>query len=316
MRTQRLGSSGPELSTIGYGAWEAGGTAWGPNASDDVIVGAMRAALDAGINWIDTAEVYGDGESERLVGLAIAGRRDGVIVASKVGPAPEGSGFRPEQIRSACEASLQRLGIDHLDLYQLHWPDDGVPVEESWGAMSGLVDAGLVRWIGVSNFDRALIERCEAIRHVDSLQPEFSLLNRANAELIGWCGEHGTGVVSYGPLAFGILTGAISKDTTYEDGDWRARAAAGEPDDPDDPELFAPDVLPRALAIVDAMRSIADRLDCTVAQLALAWNAHQPGVTSAIAGSRNADHVRANAAAGDLELDAATLASLDDLILD
>jgi aryl-alcohol dehydrogenase-like predicted oxidoreductase len=315
MQTKRLGSNGPELSTVGYGAWEAGGTAWGPNASDDVLVGAMRAALDAGINWFDTAEVYGDGESERLVGLAIAERRDEAIVASKVAPASEGSGFRPEQIRSACEASLRRLGIDHLDLYQLHWPDDEVPVEDSWGAMSELADAGLVHWIGVSNFGRDLIERCEVIRHVDSLQQEFSVLNRRDAELIAWCGERGTGVVSYGPLAFGILTGTITLNTTYESGDWRGRAAKGESDDPDDPELFAPDVLPRALEIVDAMRPIAERIGCTVAQLALAWNVHQPGVTSAIAGSRNPDHVRANAAAGDIEVDAATLVSLDALIL-
>lgn len=315
MRTQRLGSNGPELSTVGYGAWEAGGTAWGPNASDDAIVEAMRAALEAGINWIDTAEVYGDGESERLVGLAIAGRRDAVIVASKVAPGPEGSGFRPEQIRAACEASLKRLDIDHLDLYQLHWPDDGVPVEDSWAAMASLVDAGLVRWIGVSNFDRDLIERCEAIRHVDSLQPEFSLLNRTNAELIAWCGDRGTGVVSYGPLAFGILTGAITTDTTYEPGDWRGPAAAGEPDDPDDPELFSPDVLPRALAVVEAMRPIAERVGCTVAQLALAWNVHQPGVTSAIAGSRNPDHVRANAGATDVSLDPATVSELDALVV-
>jgi aryl-alcohol dehydrogenase-like predicted oxidoreductase len=316
MQTNRLGSNGPELSTVGYGAWEAGGTAWGPNASDDVLVGAIRAALDAGINWIDTAEVYGDGESERLVGLAIAGHRDGVIVASKVAPASEGSGFRSEQIRAACEASLKRLGVEHLDLYQLHWPDDEIPVEESWSAMAELVDAGHVRWIGVSNFDRDLIERCEVIRHVDSLQQEFSLLNRRDAELIAWCGERGTGVVSYGPLAFGILTGAITLETSYEPGDWRARAARGESEDPDDPELFAPGVLPRALEIVSAMRPIADGLGCTLAQLALAWNVHQPGVTSAIAGSRNADHVRTNAAAGDIRLDAATLSALDALALD
>ena len=316
MQTNRLGSNGPELSTVGYGAWEAGGTAGGPNASDDVLVGAMRAALDAGINWIDTAEVYGDGESERLVGLAIAGRRDGVIVASKVAPASEGSGFRSEQIRAACEASLKRLGVEHLDLYQLHWPDDEIPVEESWSAMAELVDAGHVRWIGVSNFDRDLIERCEAIRHVDSLQQEFSLLNRRDAELIAWCGERGTGVVSYGPLAFGILTGAITLETSYEPGDWRGRAARGESEDPDDPELFAPEVLPHALEIVGAMRPIADGLGCTLAQLALAWNVHQPGVTSAIAGSRNADHVRTNAAAGDITLDAATLSALDAMVLD
>lgn len=297
---------------VGYGAWEAGGTAWGPNESDAAVVGAMRAALDAGITWIDTAEVYGDGFSESLVGRAIAGRRDEVTVASKVAPSPEGSGFRPEQIGAACDATLRRLGLDEIDLYQLHWPDDGVPVEESWGAMAALHAAGKVRWIGVSNFGRELIERCEAVRHVDSLQPEFSMLRRDQADLIAWCGEHGTGVVSYGPLAFGLLTGAITATTTFPEGDWRGQE--GEPDDPDEVDLFDLDVLPRALDLVARLRPIAERVDATLPQLALAWNVHQPGVTSAIAGSRNADHVRANAAAGDLVLDASTLAEIDALL--
>ena len=176
MQTRRCGSQGPDLTVIGYGAWEAGGTSWGPNTSDDAVVGAICAALDAGINWIDTAEVYGDGVSERLVGKALAGRRDGVIVASKAAPAPEGSGFRPEQIRAACEASLSRLGIEVIDLYQLHWPDEEIPVEEAWGTMAELQDSGKVRWIGVSNFDREQIQRCAAVRHVDSLQQEFSMI--------------------------------------------------------------------------------------------------------------------------------------------
>lgn len=297
---------------MGYGAWEAGGTAWGPNESDDAVIGAMRAALDAGITWIDTAEVYGDGVSESLVGRAIAGRRDEVTVASKVAPSPEGSGFRPEQIGAACDATMRRLGLDAIDLYQLHWPDDGVPVEESWGAMAALQSAGKVRWIGVSNFGRELIERCEAVRHVDSLQPEFSMLRRDQADLIAWCGEHGTGVVSYGPLAFGLLTGAITAATTFPEGDWRGQE--GEPDDPDEVDLFDPDVLPRALDLVARLRPIAERVDATLPQLALAWNVHQPGVTSAIAGSRNADHVRANAAAGDLVLDASTLGEIDAIL--
>lgn len=297
---------------MGYGAWEAGGTAWGPNESDDAVIGAMRAALDAGITWIDTAEVYGDGVSESLVGRAIAGRRDEVTVASKVAPSPEGSGFRPEQIGAACDATMRRLGLDAIDLYQLHWPDDGVPVEESWGAMAALQSAGKVRWIGVSNFGRELIERCEAVRHVDSLQPEFSMLRRDQADLIAWCGEHGTGVVSYGPLAFGLLTGAITAATTFPEGDWRGQE--GEPDDPDEVDLFDPDILPRALELVARLRPIAERVDATLPQLALAWNVHQPGVTSAIAGSRNADHVRANAAAGDLVLDASTLGEIDAIL--
>jgi aryl-alcohol dehydrogenase-like predicted oxidoreductase len=305
MRVRELGSRGPEISVVGYGAWEAGGTQWGPNESDRSVIEAIRAGLDAGIDWIDTAEVYGDGVSEGLVGRAVTDRRDAVTIASKVAPEPEGSGFRPEEVRKACDASLGRIGTDRIDLYQLHWADEtGIPVEDTWGAMTELQDAGKVRSIGVSNFDRPLIERCLAIRHVDSLQPEFSMLDRRNAELIAWCGEQGIGVVSYGPLAYGLLTGAVDRNTRFAAGDWR-----GEPQD-DGP--FAD--LDGSLGIVERLRPVADRIGCTLGQLALAWNVHQPGVTAAIAGTRNADHARANAAAGDVELDAATLAELDGIL--
>jgi aryl-alcohol dehydrogenase-like predicted oxidoreductase len=306
MWRRRLGSHGPEISVIGYGAWEAGGTQWGPNESDATVIDAIRAGLDAGIDWIDTAEVYGDGESERLVGRAVAGRRDAVTIASKVAPRPNGSGFRPEQVRAACEGSLRRLGTDRIDLYQLHWPDgSGVPIEDTWAAMGELQDADQVQAIGVSNFDREQIERCLSIRHVDSLQPEFSMLDRHHADLIGWCGERGVGVVSYGPLAYGLLTGAIGRDTRFGPGDWRGGRHDEGP--------FAD--LDRSLAAVERARPIAKRLGCTLAELALAWNVHQPGVTAAIAGSRNAEHVRTNAAAGDLELDEATLGELDAILV-
>lgn len=309
MQTKRLGSKGPELSVIGFGAWEAGGADWGPNESEDAVIGAIRSALDSGISWIDTAEVYGKGVSETLVGRAVAGRREEVLIASKVAPAPEGTGFRPEQVKQACRQSLTRLGIDHLDLYQLHWEDaTGVPVEETWGAMAALVDDGDVGAIGVSNFDRPLIERCEAIRHVDSLQPEFNMLFLEHRDLIRWCGEVGTGVVTYSPLAAGVLTGAITMETEFGEGDWRGNAG-------EEADEFEPPERARRLAIVDSLRPVADRLGCSLAQLALAWNWHQPGVTSAIAGSRNARHVGANAAAGDVGLDDDTLVELDALLV-
>ncbi len=303
MRMRQLGSKGPDMSVIGFGAWEAGGDAWGANESEETVIGAMRAGVDAGMDWIDTAEVYGKGVSERLVGRAVADRRDQVLVATKLGPVPEGSGFLPDQVRAGCEGSLSRLGIDVIDLYQLHWPDStGVPIEDTWSAMSELQDAGKVRFIGVSNFDRGLIERCEAIRHVDSLQQEFSMLALDDRELIRWCGEQGTGVVSYGPLGFGLLTGKISREQAVSASDWRR----AEDDGP-----FTDQKLDRDLAIVESLRPIAEPLGITMAQLALAWNAAQPGVTSAIAGSRDPDHARDNAAAGDVELDAQTLSDID-----
>jgi len=290
------------MSVIGFGAWEAGGDAWGQNSSEEAVIGAMLAGLEAGMTWIDTAEVYGEGVSERLVGRAVADRRDGVLVATKLAPAPEGTGFRPEQVRAGCEASLARLGIDVIDLYQLHWPDaTGVPIEDTWGAMAGLQDAGTVRYLGVSNLDRELIERCEAVRHVDSLQQEFSMLALDDRELIRWCGELGTGVVSYGPLGFGLLTGTISREQAASASDWRR-----EPDGP-----FTDDKLDHDLAIVEALRPIAARLGIAMAQLALAWNVAQPGVTSAIAGSRDPGHARDNATAGDVQLDAPTLAEIE-----
>lgn len=306
MKATRLGTQGPQLSVIGYGAWEAGGSDWGPNTSQGEVIAAMRAAIDAGISWMDTAEVYGDGVSEGLVGRAIAGSPDSVLVATKVAPDDEGSGFRPDQIAGACDGSLSRLGVDHIDLYQLHWPDPGgIPVEDSWGAMAGLVDAGKVRFLGVSNFDRDLIERCEAIRHVDSLQQEFSLLSLDDRDLIRWCGEAGIGVLSYGPLAFGLLTGSLSRQTAEELEDWRSGWTEG---------LFTPAGLDRAFALIEAMRPIAHRTGASLAQLSLAWNWHQAGITSAIAGTRNIEHVHSNAGAGDLLLDEETLEEIELLL--
>jgi aryl-alcohol dehydrogenase-like predicted oxidoreductase len=312
MRSRTLGSSGPELSVIGFGAWEAGsGEEWGNARPDQHAIEAIRAALDAGMNWIDTAEVYGDGHSEEVVGRAVSGLSEDVLVATKVAPDDEGTGFRAEQVAEACRKSLRRLGRDSIDLYQLHWPDEsGVPLEETWGAMASLADEGLVRAIGVSNFSRQEIERCEAIRHVDSLQAQLSMLHLENAELIRWCGDNGTGVVCYGPLAFGLLTGAITKDTTFDDSDFRSGVDEWDYWE----EMFAPGKFERSLAVVEALRPIADRLGVTIAQLALAWNVSQPGVTAAIAGSRDPEHARSNAAAGDVELDEKTLVELDEAV--
>jgi aryl-alcohol dehydrogenase-like predicted oxidoreductase len=312
MRTQKLGSQGPEMTVIGFGAWEAGGgSEWGQAPPDEQVVDAIRAALDSGIGWIDTAEVYGNGRSENVVGAAIAGRREETLVATKVAPGPEGTGFAPDQVRRACDQSLRRLRTDRIDLYQLHWPDgSGIPVEETWGAMTELTEAGKVLALGASNFDRELSERCEAVRHVDSLQQELSMLRPEERDLIRWCGEQGIGVVTYGPLAYGLLTGAITAETTFDATDFRGGHEAWDTYT----AMFAPGAIDRSLAVVEALRSIAERLDATVAQVALAWNWHQPGVTSAIAGSRDPHHVRQNAAAADLVLDQGTLAELDDIL--
>jgi aryl-alcohol dehydrogenase-like predicted oxidoreductase len=304
MRSRRLGAHGPELSVIGLGAWEAGGDAWGANPEDEEVVRAFHAAFAAGVTWVDTAEVYGNGVSERIVGKAVVGRREDLVVATKVGPRPEGTGFRPDEVRAACDASLGRLGIDVIDLYQLHWPDEsGVPVEDTWGAMAALVDAGKVRAVGVSNFDQALLERCLPIRHVDSLQQEFSMLALDDRELIRWCGDAGIGVVSYSPLGVGFLTGRFTRDEAEGIDDWRSRD-----------DWTTSDTLDDVFRVVDGLRPIAEGLEVTMGQLALAWNIAQPGVTAAIAGSRSGNHMRQNAAAGDLELDRSVLQEIEALL--
>jgi len=308
MDRHRLGKGGPEVSVVGYGAWEAGGDMWGPNESETIVIEAIRSALDSGMTWIDTAEVYGDGRSEELVGKAVADRRDGFLLFTKVAPRPAGSGFRSQEVKRAIRGSLSRLGVDHVDLYQLHWPDLSVPVEETWGAMAEVQDEGLAAHIGVSNFDRPLVERCLSIRHVDSVQNEFSLFHQDDRRrLLPRLDEQGVGYLAYGPLAFGLLTGAIKEDTTFHEQDWRS----GTMGMGSYPRLFAPRKRRENLQKVERLRAIAQRLGTELAPLALRWVIQQQGVTAAIAGSRNPGHVRTNAAAGDLQLDADTLQEIE-----
>ncbi len=310
MKTRRLGSSGPEISVVGFGSWEAGGAAWGPEVPDERTIEAIQTAVNSGINWIDTAEVYGGGRSEELVGKALRGRDD-VMVFTKVGSANAGTGYKPDQVRAAAEGSLRRLGRDVVDLYQIHWPSDEVPLEETWGAMAQLVDEGLVRYIGVSNFSRERIELCEKIRHVDSLQPHFSMLHQEGRDdLFPFCGSNGTGVIAYGPLAYGLLTGALTKETTFGDDDWRGGGHGIRYYD----QLFAGDKFHENLDKVAELKPIADRLGITLAQLALAWVFHQKGVTGAIAGSRSPEHVKDNAGAGSVELSQSDLEEIDSIL--
>ena len=310
MRT--LGRKGPEISAIGYGAWEAGGDMWGANESEDAVVDAMRAAIDAGMTWIDTAEVYGQGHSEELVARAIAGRRDEVLIFTKVAPDEEGSGIDPEGIRKAIQGSLARLQTDHVDLYQVHWRDDRIPVEDTWGAMAEVVKEGLALHIGVSNFDRPRIERCQPIHPVTSVQNQFSLVHQDDrAELLPWLAQQGIGYLAYGPLGFGLLTDAIGPDTMFHPDDWRGQQRAGSKKEGIGP--FSPENFDRNLERVERLRSVAERLGIPVSTLALAWAVHQEGVTAAIAGSRDPAHVRSNAAAGDVTLDAPTLQEIDSI---
>ena len=228
---------------------------------------------------------------------------------TETAPTPGRSGFRPEQVRTACEKSLTRLGVDHLDMYLLHWPDDDIPVEDTWGAMRDLVDEDLVQLAGLSNFDQEQIERCRAVGPVDVLQECLSLIDRLeHRELFQWCAERDIAVVTYEPLANGMLAGAIKAPEDF------ARVVEDYAEWPFWQRLFSPGKFERSQAVVDGMRAMTDEVGCTLGQLALAWNIHQQGVTATLAGSRNPLHVRENAEAASIELTDAQLANLDALI--
>jgi aryl-alcohol dehydrogenase-like predicted oxidoreductase len=310
MEKRRLGSNGPEISVVGLGGWEAGGDQWGKRPEAETVQ-AMHAAIDAGMNWIDTAEAYGDGHSEELVGEVLRDRRDDVLVFTKV--AHFTSGLRPDDIRRAIRGSLKRLGTDRVDLYQIHWPAEHiVPIEEAWTTMTEIADEGLALYIGVSNFDRALLERCLAIRHVDSVQNRLSLLaQRDRDSLLPWLVERGIGYLGYSPLAFGLLTGSITRETRFDPDDWRS----GYGDVGYYDQYFAPNVIGPHLDKVDRLRDIAARLDVPVGTLALRAVVELEGVTGVIIGSRDERHVRDNGAAGSLRLDEATRSEIDAIFL-
>jgi len=249
----------------------------------------MRRAIDHGINWIDTAAIYGLGHAEKIVGVVLRQlpAADRPLVFTKCGliwdprdrMAPPRRVLTPASIRKECESSLRRLGVERIDLYQFHWPDQsGTAVEDSWATMLALVEEGKVRVAGVSNFDVALLDRCETIGHVGSLQPPFSMINRSYASKeIPWCASHGSGVLCYSPMQSGLLTDSFTADrvASLAEDDWRRHA-----------DEFRQPNLRRNLALRDALRPIAKRHDTSVASVAIAWTLAWPGVTAAIVGAR------------------------------
>ena len=308
LTTRELGTSGLQLTTVGFGAWAIGGGGWayGWGPQDDAeSIASIRHAVDRGINWIDTAAVYGLGHSEDVVALALDGMSaaDRPYVFTKCGlvwdernrSAAPVQDLHPASIRRECEASLRRLRVERIDLYQFHWPDQtGAPVEDSWSEMLRLVDEGKVRAAGVSNFTVDLLERCEAVRHVDSLQPPFSLIRRAaGATELPWCRRHGTGAIVYSPMQSGLLTDGFSveKMRTLAADDWRRHA----------PEFQSPR-LQKNLALRDALAPVAAQHGVSIAAVAVAWTLAWPGVTGAIVGARTPNQVDGWLAAGALAL--------------
>ena len=301
-----MGTTGVHVSVVGLGGYELEDDPGWAGARD-----IIEAALEAGTNWIDTSEAYFDGMNERTISAALRDVGEEVLLSTKVAPAPDGTGFGPDRIRDACAKSLSRLGVDRLDMYLLHFPgDDGVRLEDTWTAMRGLVDDGLVRLAGLSNFDRDQVERCLDVGPVDVIKEGLSPIDHLDhREVFRWCEERGIGVATYEPLANGMLAGAIRAPEDL------ARVVGEDYMEwPFWKRLFSPGRFERSQTVVDGMRAVAGSIGCTVAQLALAWNLRQPGVTATLAGSRNPVHVRENAEAASIQLTDAQVAELDALI--
>ena len=305
--TRTFGTTGFEITRVGLGAWAIGGGewqgGWGPQDDEASIRAIHHAVVERGVNWIDTAPAYGLGHAEEVVGRAVRElpQNERPYVLTKCGLVWEpgdrsvSNSLAPDSIRKECEDSHRRLGDERLDLLQFHWPSwDETPVEESWATAVELVEEGKVRAIGVSNFDVELLERCEAVRHVDTFQPELNMIQRdAAADTIPWCAEHGTGVIVYSPMKSGLLTGRFSHErmASLAEDDWRR----------DHPDFQEPG-LSTSLALVERLKPIAERLDCTLPELAVAWTLACPGVTAAIVGARDPEQVDGWVGAAHVEL--------------
>jgi len=305
MQTRTLGNSDLNITPVGYGAWAIGGSgwqfAWGSQDDNDSIA-AIHRSLELGVNWIDTAAVYGLGHSEEVVAKALkswTGARP--YIFTKCGLRWDDRGqvqkvLKAESIRGEVEDSLRRLGVDVIDLYQIHWPPDpdSPELEEGWQAMADLKREGKVRWIGVSNFDEQQLQRAAAIAPVTSLQPRYSLVHReVEGEILPYCERQGIGVIVYSPMASGLLTGAMTREriSKLPKDDWRrGHADFNEPN------------LSRNLALVERLKQIAQRHGRSPGEVAIAWTLKNPAVTGAIAGARNAKQAEGVMHAGDLNL--------------
>jgi aryl-alcohol dehydrogenase-like predicted oxidoreductase len=307
----RLGRTGMNVSRIAFGTWQLGGD-WGAT-DEQAAIGAIRHAYDRGINFFDTAQGYGFGASEQLLAKALDGLpRDSLVIATKGGLRPLG-GPRVERdasaawIRTGVDDSLRSLATEYIDLLQVHWPDPKTPFEETATALAGLVAAGKVRHVGVSNFDPQQMEEFSRTLPVETVQPPYSLFHRdIEAELLPYAKAHDIGVLVYGPLAHGLLSGHLRADTRFATDDWRAHS-------PD----FQGDALTANLGVVAALDQLAnDELGVPVSRLAVAWALAQPAVRVAIIGTRNAEHVDDAVAAAGLELSADVLRRIDEIARD
>ena len=313
MQSRRLGLTDLKLTIIGLGTWAMGGPwqfGWGPQ-DDDQSIATILTALEKGINWIDTAPAYGLGHCEQICGRALKQIRPKPFIATKCGLQWDQQGrkgwcLKKESIRRECHASLKRLGVDVIDLYQMHWPEPAEDIEEAWEEMAALAEASKVRYIGVSNFNVAQIKRLQKISSVASLQPPYSMLAReVEDKLLGYCAENNIGVIAYSPMQRGLLTGKFSHQ----------RLAALPLDDhrrrvPD----FQEPLFSATLELVEQLKDIAERNGRTCAQLAISWVLRQSEVTAAIVGARSSEQITETATASDWRLSAEDIEQIEQLL--
>ena len=315
MKTRRLGHTDLDITLLGFGAWAIGGSGWafGWGSQDDrESIAAIREAIDLGINWIDTAAIYGLGHSEEVVAAALEGVQNRPYVFTKCERVWNergeiGKSLKADSIRRECEASLKRLRVDVIDLYQIHWPEPAEDVEEGWETLNRLKTEGKVRWIGVSNFDAAQLARASTIAPVASLQPPYSMLRRDIEEsLLPYCLAHGIGTIVYSPMQSGLLTGSWSQErmAALPADDWRKEKN----------RHFQPPLFERNLQLVEVLRTIAARHGATPGQVAIAWTLRHPAVTAAIVGARKPGQLRDLLPAATLTLTATDLAAIDDFL--
>ena len=307
MKTTALGRSDLEVSRIAFGTWQLGGD-WG-RFDEDVAVAAIRRARELGVNFYDTAQAYGFGVSERLLGRALRDEltrhRDELVIATKGALRRTDSGLvrdaSPEWLRKGVDASLTALGLDHIDLYQVHWPDPKVPAAETAGALGELVTEGKIGHVGVSNYTAAQMAEFAETLPVETLQPPYHLFRREiETTTLPYTRAHDIGVLVYGPLAHGLLTGTLTEDTAFAADDWRARST-----------VFAGDAYRSNLAVVRELDKLAADNGNTISQLAIAWTLANPDVHVAIVGARNSRHIEDSLAAADITLSDADLAEID-----
>jgi aryl-alcohol dehydrogenase-like predicted oxidoreductase len=315
MQYRKLGYTDLQFSTIGLGTWAIGGGdyafGWGPQDDADSIATIQRA-LDLGVNWLDTAAVYGLGHSEEVVGQAVKGMRPKPYIATKCSlrwgeDRVVYNSLKKDSIRLETEQSLRRLQVDVIDLYQIHWPNPEPDIEEGWGEIARLIQAGKIRYAGVSNFNVEQLQRIQPIHPVASLQPPYSMLKRGVEEgLLDYCREHQIGVVVYSPMQKGLLTGTITRQRVenFPEDDNRSRD-----------RMFHEPELSINLELVERLSQIAARRDISMAQLAIAWVLRRPEVTSAIVGGRKPEQIEETVRAGDVDLTSAEIEEIE-LLLD